>query len=794
MNNACSRNIPKCKPCIFAYIPVTALLLLAAFLLCTHLAADAPSDASDSAGLHFDPPSKCHNARNKVLFGDWVIDEWTPFIHSPVQTLLQAGIFSVAGTGSAQMRLLSVVASLLSLLLIFVLTRKDFGYGVALVALTALTFSSEFWVYGRSGLLEPLVMLGMLGTAWAIRNGYEADKDNNADKVALWFLLAAVFGMATLLSKVISATFLASAAIAICIWPPKRKRSLVILFSAFAAMLVLYFGPFMHINAPFFERESTYWADRASSSNHLKLWLTQPLFYTLKHTSALTHLAVLAIIWSFFGLRDPAKRTKLIIPAIMAIGLIVGSQFLSIVSYRPQRYYVPLLIPIAILAASSISQLAKLAGKELSDLRPCRGKSAVAFIVLTFLFSLSPIGPMRLLEHHVDAVDFSPGSRMLFTAVAVLAVKALWFLLKGSIARAFYRIPSGLRIWVTGVCIVLALVQYARINSYSFRHWNIHPLYGMRDFGEMLGTRYRDLHIAGITPLFAVMDNKHHAYKVTDYNLNWNVMTNGTVTHLIIPTQFGHHRFFSHTFSDVMKKATVVDQVKIGPHPSKLYAIALQPAVRNISSNTDGLPLLTITNPDPYTPQTFTLITPDTGGNDALTTSEEWDLYPNTSRSHVFDSREALETSYIIPRSAWHNGPLDIKQAKRIRNVTDPQAWEIDAIALEPSESSDHTSIVAVSPDTSNRLAYAGVRLRGEVQTGDIITLEWIENDQTLRSYAISPDVLSDSRYHSFVIQLQQKHVPESQIMRIRIMGGATLYADAMLFVPESNLTTFRLQ
>jgi len=784
-----ARRLPRFLPPAL----VIACLLSAAGLLSLHLAADAPPDASGSAGLHFDAPSKCHNARNAILFGEWVIDEWTPFIHSPAQTILQAGVFSVLGSGTVQMRILSVLASLLSLWLLFVLIRRDCGYGIALVALIAFTLNVDFWVYGRSGLLEPLVILGMLATLWTLRNGYRAaEEESPLSRVILWFAATALLGMAALLSKVISVYFLVSVALMVCLFPPRRKISLAVLFGVFGILLAVYLGPFMRINAQYFARESGYWAERAGSSDHLKLWLTQPLFFTLKNTSALTHLAAIALCFVFFGLRDREKRQRRIVPAIMALTFIAGSQFLSVVSYRPQRYYVPLLAPIAFLAATSIHRLFLWISDEELWRRPAFGRCVAAFLALTFLLSLSPLGPIRLIDKRIEAIALSPGERMAATAGVVLLAILAWLAIRGVVRKGLSRIPLRMRTWSLVLCLLLALGAYARKSTHPYRHWAKNARYGMRDFGMMLGERYHDMHIAGTTPLFAVIDNKHHAYKVTAYDLNWRVMTNGTVTHAIIPTQFGHRRFFRNTFSNMMGRATPVDRVTIGPHPHILYAFDLKPLQQEIATEENVEALLSLANPDEHTPQTRTLIIPGATAEPGLIESREFDLLPGASASQRFSSADGLERALIVPREAWNEGRDGWTEATRIREATDSKAWEVDAILLRPSRRGDKESAFAMRSSARGAPVFAGARLRGDLKDGDVAFIEWVSEGEVIISKTITAARLTSGAYTPFILSLGKVAPDPNGSLRVRFVGKGKVHVDALLFLDKPDAERFR--
>jgi 4-amino-4-deoxy-L-arabinose transferase-like glycosyltransferase len=106
-----------------------------------------------------------HNARNKVLWGDWRQDEWNPMYVSPVFTGLEFIGFSLFGVGLWQARLVSIVAGTLSIAaMAFGLWRR--GAATAAVAALLLAVNSTWVMYSRVALLEAS-MVAFLVLAWA---------------------------------------------------------------------------------------------------------------------------------------------------------------------------------------------------------------------------------------------------------------------------------------------------------------------------------------------------------------------------------------------------------------------------------------------------------------------------------------------------------------------------------------------------------------------------------------------------------------------------------------------------
>ncbi|MEA3369393.1 MAG: hypothetical protein U9Q24_03460, partial [Candidatus Ratteibacteria bacterium] len=64
-----------------------------------HLAADPPTQLSWSGGLFGDEGAHAHNARNKILFGKWITDDWNPVFYNPFLTAGEYCSFRLLGVG-----------------------------------------------------------------------------------------------------------------------------------------------------------------------------------------------------------------------------------------------------------------------------------------------------------------------------------------------------------------------------------------------------------------------------------------------------------------------------------------------------------------------------------------------------------------------------------------------------------------------------------------------------------------------------------------------------------------------
>jgi len=142
------------------YIPLMFVLFLG--LRFVHLQADPPTGLSFSAGIFVDEMQLIHQVRNKILFGSWEMDRFPSNAYSPLWALLQYGILSTIGVGLWQIKILPVLLSITTLVLIYKALSEYYGFRFGLTAVLLLGLNYTFIMYNRLGLLENLVITVMM--------------------------------------------------------------------------------------------------------------------------------------------------------------------------------------------------------------------------------------------------------------------------------------------------------------------------------------------------------------------------------------------------------------------------------------------------------------------------------------------------------------------------------------------------------------------------------------------------------------------------------------------------------
>jgi hypothetical protein len=148
-------------------LPWEALLVgLGLFaVLAAFVAADPTSRATASFAPFTDEAFNLANARNFVQLGHWSTDEWNLYLVNLPFSLIEAAWLKLVGVGIVQARLVSIVCVSLTATALVWGIRGILGRAVATFCGVAFAASGLILFYGRLAFLEDLVVLGItLGT------------------------------------------------------------------------------------------------------------------------------------------------------------------------------------------------------------------------------------------------------------------------------------------------------------------------------------------------------------------------------------------------------------------------------------------------------------------------------------------------------------------------------------------------------------------------------------------------------------------------------------------------------
>jgi len=145
------------------YIIGMIVLLLVGFLLrLNHLTADPPPDLSWSLAPYTDEGAHVVNAKNEILFGNWMLDEWFRMGVSPLFSIVMFAVFKLFGFGYFQARIVSVISAVGVTYLIFLLLRKSSSTKVAFIGALLATTSYLWIMQNRMATEESFLALVLL--------------------------------------------------------------------------------------------------------------------------------------------------------------------------------------------------------------------------------------------------------------------------------------------------------------------------------------------------------------------------------------------------------------------------------------------------------------------------------------------------------------------------------------------------------------------------------------------------------------------------------------------------------
>jgi hypothetical protein len=145
-----------------------ALVLMACLRLLA-LTADSPL----APFWLFDEGHWVHNARNKLLFDEWVLDDFNQGLVTPVFTALTYLAFQVLGIGLWQARLVSALTGILTVIVFYYWLKKAWHWKAAAVATLLLSTNFLLFNYNRVALPETVVVffLVLAGFFWSGAEG-----------------------------------------------------------------------------------------------------------------------------------------------------------------------------------------------------------------------------------------------------------------------------------------------------------------------------------------------------------------------------------------------------------------------------------------------------------------------------------------------------------------------------------------------------------------------------------------------------------------------------------------------
>jgi 4-amino-4-deoxy-L-arabinose transferase-like glycosyltransferase len=389
-----SPQVPRSMTNIAKRRALAACVILAAALLLRVINLDADPSALISRDFITDEGWWAHNARNAFFYGQWRIDEYNQGLYSAyLYTLLLYFTFKLFGITLTTVRILSAFGGWLTVVVLFLLIRREISERASLFASVLLGFSNLHIIYSRVGFVESTMVFFMACAfwLWSMR--------------AKHYLFASLSGVAftlTILTKITALYFLPGLALvtlALSIRGAVRPRQAVLFLgggglvaAAYAIFLVVpNFDDWLQLNLAL--GKGAEWPTGFSGRIQSILKLLGATFYgqaPLMTALSLVSLCLLVVNAARDGaikaIRSAGELE--ITSAMLLIGYLVS---ISLTAYQPERRFLPVLFLMAILAATVLEK-GWVLFEELAD--PHYQMSAVGWFAVLFL--LPAIGILEL--------------------------------------------------------------------------------------------------------------------------------------------------------------------------------------------------------------------------------------------------------------------------------------------------------------------------------------------------------------------------------------------------------------
>jgi len=387
------------------------LLFVAVLLRVPYPKADPPMNLSWSGGYYADEGFWTHDARNQIVFGDFCDDEWHDRFVSPIVYLVVKVVFSLFGSGIGQARIWAHLFSYLGILLLFlsVYRKSDAIYSWVLLSVCSL-----FIAYQRIAILETAAVLGCALLVFSFGKTIQSN-------AAGW---SVVTGMAVCLTYVSKGTqvflfpviFLAD----LWIWKLSRRTWKVIFFQILGICLIAV--PFLLViylpNESLLNQYHHYYASQHGSTlkSYLTNILTTPFliyFNRIPFIFCLCWCALAEIFVPYYQKKSDSMEK------FYAIWIATGLIFFLPLGYRPLRYFIPLLVPIILLAANRLTSFEKYAD-------PTRSISTYkiylikAWLCIPVIANLMPLVDYYCMDSQILGIASLPGFSLSGAWIVVL--------------------------------------------------------------------------------------------------------------------------------------------------------------------------------------------------------------------------------------------------------------------------------------------------------------------------------------------------------------------------------------
>ncbi len=582
-----SRNSDSSKYLILLF----SLLILSFFLRGIHLVADPPIALTKwSAGIFGDEGGWVHNARNKVLFGKWKLDEENFMYLSPLINYLFYLIFSIFGVGFLQTRLVPLTFSCLSLIFLYLSIKESFNRRVALLATAFIGLDYIHIMHSRIANRSMPMFFFLILTVFLWQRGMM--RKNRA-----YLIASGISCGVSLMCKSSMIYFIPVPVLAIFFIRLKEEDSKGLKDSRMGKDILSFLGGLAISSAIFYSififPNRAELAPLVSGVGDLRIpkdfmhfvrnIFGQNFFNELAGTPIIVIIGYgygLFILYQLVDWKRKIHPMELLASWWLAVGFI----FFAIQGYRPVRFYVSMIPPLSLFTALVLERILTLSPQrrgtgEESERMEMGKVGALPFLALvvglffpvnTFVLALLP--SLRSSSSFIQSL-LSSGLRVaILSGLGTIAISIvlIW------ISRRLYPEPIGrfLNRYKRPIVYII-LIAFVLISAYQYGDWFLNPKYTMieasRDIGKMIPEGSL---VAGLWSPILTLENKNRCLLIWEGFINYErPFERYDIEYLLIMDRFDEVKYYQEKFPEVMKRARLLKEYRLWKAIVKLYAL-----------------------------------------------------------------------------------------------------------------------------------------------------------------------------------------------------------------------------
>ena len=517
------------------------------------LTADPPADISISGGIIADPGQYAYAARNKTLFDQWTFAGWEPYSFSPLMHYLNYFIYKLFGVSYTTHKLIPLLFSSLTLLLLLFIVYKRFNLRQAFFTSVLLSFSYPVIIYSRFANREYPMVFFLLGAVFLFSEGARKQK-------TIYYFLSSVSFCLSFLCKG-SGIFLISLFVGVGIlWVIEKKAKLKEPAIFAGTLFVFFLGWFLVVYSAHkpvidtFVRDNKNIRSLHSLSRVFENILNSQFMVSLRSDPFILVTASLAILFYIYWKLTKKKDIDPFVE-LSVLWLGIGAFFHGIVSYRPTRFYVVLLIPVAFLAGYMLEQLWNNRFKVTVNVP----------LILSIIVTLAFFAFMGII----------PYFRFLTTGSSLFKFYFILFIILFPVILFLKRPNLG------KIMVILILLSSFILNMAYFRKWAVNREYQAVNISRILDRTLPPSRIAGNWASLFGTGTRHRTYFAWKDFFNWekDFLKKNKIDYLLLTSgrfadEIGHYKSF---FRDEIRSAHLLANFRLFNAVVRLYSLKPDP-------------------------------------------------------------------------------------------------------------------------------------------------------------------------------------------------------------------------